>query len=470
VLTPFSPPPGLISDDTTFSGAGWVDGNNVRFRMGRPQTIGGYAIAINGLPSVVRNIIKAGSNGSLKMGAASKLFSDGNNVSPTPSAGADSWSLQMWGSVLLANPTGGKLYEQSGLSAATVVTEAPAQMTVMLVTPQRQVMALGTNEVLSGVYNPLCIRLSDLEDYSSLGSWTPTSTNNSDEIILDAGGSIKGAAIVGEYVAVFTEDPLYLGQFIGDPQQAFRFDRVADGCGLLNPNTVTTLNGVVYFIGQDMQLRAWQPGSPPQAVPCPILRDVTENALSDFSKVIMGPNTRFSEIWVFYPDSRDGTGDNSRYFAYCAGESAAAQRPVWFRGQLARTAIYDSGLESDGSPSFVLAAGTDILYHEYDVGQIQHASSLTSADQYLDNSQRRLMVRSFIPDFEYQSGDVALTVYCRDRPQSMAVTKGPYTIGTTATKKDFRASGKIVSVKFSGNSVRYRLGKPCFDTVPLGER
>src|SRR5687768_16705859 len=45
-LTPFSPPPGLNSDDTTFSAEGrWADASNVRFYNGKPQVIGGSTTA-----------------------------------------------------------------------------------------------------------------------------------------------------------------------------------------------------------------------------------------------------------------------------------------------------------------------------------------------------------------------------------------------------------------------------------------
>jgi hypothetical protein len=103
---------------------------------------------------------------------------------------------------------------------------------------------------------------------------------------------------------------------------------------------------------------------------------------------------------------------------------------------------------------------------------------ITSADQYLDNSGRRLMLRSFVLDFEDLEGSATtLTVYVRARPQSTAVTKGPYGLTSSATKKDFRVSGKIFSVKFSGSGysgsndlTHMRLGKPLFDAVPMGER
>ncbi len=40
---PLELPPGLNGDDTTLAGAGrWADGSNVRFRLGRAETIGGW--------------------------------------------------------------------------------------------------------------------------------------------------------------------------------------------------------------------------------------------------------------------------------------------------------------------------------------------------------------------------------------------------------------------------------------------
>jgi hypothetical protein len=65
----------------------------------------------------------------------------------------------------------------------------------MLVTPQRQVLAFGCNEKLSGNFDALFVRGSDLEDYAD---WTTTSTNNAFEHI-DGPGSIVTARMVGNY-------------------------------------------------------------------------------------------------------------------------------------------------------------------------------------------------------------------------------------------------------------------------------
>jgi hypothetical protein len=66
-----------------------------------------------------------------------------------------------------------------------------------------------------------------------------------------------------------------------------------------------------------------------------------------------------------------------------------------------------------------------------------------------------------------------VSLYVRDYPVGSSTTKGPFSFTTTVTaKKDFRASGKIVAIKFqsTGGDVNWRLGKPLFDIVPMGER
>jgi hypothetical protein len=131
--------------------------------------------------------------------------------------------------------------------------------------------------------------------------------------------------------------------------------------------------------------------------------------------------------------------------------------------------MFDAGITASGS-SCVMGDGLGNIYrHELDT--IAPASChITSADQYLDNGQRRILARSFTPDFEYQSGDVDLTLFVRDRPQSAALTKGPFTIPPGTTRKGCRASGKLMAMKLSGTAVQFRLGKPLFDVVTLGER
>jgi hypothetical protein len=465
LTVPLVPPPGIVGDDTAFAtGGGWVDGNNVRFVGGRPESLGGYSGSAVTNDSLVA-IYRLPGDGHVYYAAPQRLFRDVTNVSPAvlPSA-VNSWSLQAWGStILLANPTGGKLYKQTGTSAATVVTQGPSQITVMIVTQQRQVLALGCNEEISGAFNGLCIRGSDLEDYTN---WTTSSTNNAFEHILGANAPIKAAATTGAYIAVWTSTELFIGQFIGDPGQAYRFDKVADVPGPVNPAAVATFEGVTYWIDTFCQLWAWSPGSLPAIIPCPILKDFRDNLKSGAdAQLKVGAHLRFGEVWILYADQRDVEGP-SRYLVYSIPESQAAQRPVWFRGQLARSALY-----TDPANNNFYLGGVDgtIYIHDTD-GSPYLNCFITFGDLYLNNGKQRAMITRFTPDFKIQTGDVALTLYMRDRPASSATAKGPYMIATTDTKKDFRASGMIAAGMFSAFAGRFRLGKPLFDTVPLGER
>ena len=502
---PFSPPPGINSDDTTFAAEGrWADANHVRFWNGKPQVIGGWSVLSGGtLIGQCRNIFPFNRNGVVNVayGTSNRLLVGISVSAPgdrTPAGiplGIAAWSLAPWGATLLASPQNGKLYAQSGTSTATHVTQAPSQITSMLVTPQRQVLAFGCNEELSGTFNSLCIRGSDLEDYTD---WTTSSTNNAFEHILDGPGSIVTARMVGNYLAVWTDAGLYLGQYLGDPRQTYRFELVDENCGIIGPNAVTVFNQTAYWMATDLRLRRWIPGALPEPIPCPISRDFAYHMHSPMrTKTFVCAITRYGEIWIFYPDTRELTNEPSRYIAYSISESMAAQRPVWFRGKMDRTAMADAGIMFSALNMFessVLAAKSkggivsDLLVHEFSMFAGEEPGQridwyLYGADQYLDESRRRLMVRGVVPDFEDQTGLIHMTISVRDQPQAPAIDKGPYDLvgpqggdgwPTTPTrKKDFRASGKIISVRLAQAEDVYsymRLGKLVFDALPTGER
>jgi hypothetical protein len=471
-------PPGIVSDNTTFSDTGqWSDGNNVRFRLGKPETIGGWSL-LRAFGANIAEMLSFRFDGSfytayagdtkLYVGAALAAPAD-CTPSPAPSS-TPNWSLAAFGETLLAAPRLGSLYElpEADTPPATKVTQAPAQIVRMLVTPQRQVLAFGCNEEVSTTFNSLCIRGSDLETYTD---WTTTSTNNAFETILDGGGQILDAALVGTNVAVLTSNGLYQGLYIGDPGQAYRFDRVDAAAGVFFTGCCVSHGGRLYWFGTDMNFYRWSPGALPEMITCPIIKDCIDN-LAGFPT--MGVLPAYDEIWLLYSDTRDGVSGfvRSRYIAFSISESALAQRLVWFRGQLARNSI-----SRPGDLGFLLGGRAVLMgdnagnVYKHDVSTSGPTTSfIQSADQYINSGRTRVMVRGVAPDFEQQSGDVSLTLYTKDRPQSTAVTKGPYTLTAGAAKKDFRASGMIVSMKLSASAKSWRLGKPVFDCVTTGGR
>jgi hypothetical protein len=491
-LVSLAPVPGLNSDDTTFSAAGqYTDGSNVRFFEGKPQVIEGWSLISTGPISggcTGIGAVRAGGAYCFLYGMVNKLYVNAGFSPPvtdiTPIGfigGFVSWVFDGFGSVALAAPSGGTIYKYTGSGVATEVTQAPDQIIDMLVTAERQVLAFGCNEEVSTAFNGLCIRGSDLEDYTD---WTTTSANNAFEHILEGSGSIVAARRVGSYVAVWTEGRLYLGQFIGDPGQTYRFDIVDSIAGPTSRDAVCVVDGTAYWMGRDLNLHAWSPGALPVPVPCPIGIDLRTNydpGASVFDRMAAIPV--YNEIWFFYADSRDNATSATRYVAYSIAESARAQRPVWFRGSMPRTAICVSPIINliDQFPLTFLAANDLLIFKQGDVTGLAYdingnassiSPSLTIGGIYLDNGQRRSMVTRIIPDFSGQIGSISVTAYMRDGPQSTAVTKGPYTLAVGAVKKDFRVSGMIGEFKFSSTAslCAFRFGKPCIDVVAMGER
>jgi hypothetical protein len=486
-------PAGLNSDDTTFGAKGrWADGSNVRFRNGRPETIGRIVrILGSGATTAVPNvnalfaylkstttipyIIGGGSSALYSSSGSATGFTD---ITPAALTNASYWTFDTWGDTLLAAPGGGGLYTTDGGTTAAIVATAPASIMYMMATSQRQVLALGCNEEVSTTFNPMCIRGSDLEDYTN---WTTSPTNNAFEHILEGEGKIIAGRRIGAYIAVWTNAALYLGQFIGDPSQTYRFDLVSGGCGLVGHGAAEVLNGVAYWMSPDHRFYRWTPGELPQQIPCPIGLELQTSISASTSRT--DTLTRavrlasFGEIWWFYPDTRDSSA--RRYVAFNTVDG------TWFRGVLDRRAVfhgdflYNPAATSGVRPwrPFISADSSGAIYsHEVETfggngdGVAAVDCYLQSADQYLNSGQTRVMVSRAIPDFEAQTGDVSLTLFMRDRPQSTAVTKGPYTLTATTTKKDFRASGMIMAAKLSSTGQQWRLGKPVFDMVPMGGR
>ena len=495
--------PGLVSDETTHSTPGrWADGNNVRFRDGRPEVIGGWAkyhaTLLTGVCRSSLGWIDALGVVNIALGTHSNLhvIKDGSLADITPAgldtgeidtiefdggygsggygmggygvgeieAAARTWSLANWGESLMASPAGGGIYwwQNDPGTVAAIVSNAPTSVDRMTVAPTRQVAAMGCAEETSGVYNPMCIRISEIEDATD---WTTAPDNNVSENILPGGGRIIDGRPYGDGLIVWTDNALFVGTFIGASDQAWRFDRIAVGCGLIGPQAAVVVNQTAYWMTADMQFFAYQFGGVPTVIPCPIRREISENIDSgQTAKIVAASIGEFQEVWWFYPDTRDGD-ENSRYVAVSTADGA------WFRGDVARTAFMDSGPLL--YPLGVSYAGQSYL-HEY--GDDADGAALTwhieSALQYLGEGERNLLVRGVWPDFEAQTGSVSLTLKHRAYPQGSDVAKGPHALAAGREKKDFMAQGRLFAIKLSGSEAGtfMRLGRPSFDAVPAGER
>ncbi len=373
------------------------------------------------------------------------------------------WASGAWGQQLVANPRGGTVYvwENDAAVRAKPLDNAPARVTHMLVAPQDQVFALGCNEEVSGRFNPVCVRHSGVRKNTD---WKTEAGATAREYILPGGGRIVAGRVIGSYLLIWTNHSLFLGTFVGSLQQVWRFDRVAEKCGLIGPNAVVVVNQAAYWLGADRQFYRYVLGGGVEPIPCPI-RDALSNNLtpSQADKVVASSNSRFSEIRFDYPDQRDGT-ENSRYVAF----SLVGQG--WYRGRMARTAFVDAGPAPD--PIGVTPTGA-VYWHERGASADGQALawSVETADQYL-SEERTALVLGLWPDFKDQIGPVHVTVISRLKPQASETVKGPFGMAVGDDKLDLRCSGRLFRLRFAGESgpTFARLGEISVEVAHAGNR
>lgn len=505
---PILPPPGLYADDTKFKNPNrCVAADGVRWDRGSPQPVGGWSKYFGDqLSGICRNVLAwadlAGSI-NIALGTSTKLYVwlNGALVDITPSglaAGAENgaggpgwgagtwgegtwggasitdyfprtWSLDNWGENLMASPRMGGLYiwDNNTSNDATAISTAPDNISAMLVTAERQVLCLGCNEEVSTNFNPLAIRGSDIEDNTN---FTTTATNNAFEHILEGGGSrIVTGKRFGSYVAVWTDKGVHLGQFLGNPDQTYRFDAVAANCGLIGPNAVEIVNQTAYWITPDYQFYAWQLGGVPVLLPCPI-RDQFKDAVStgQYEKIAATTIGQYGEVWWFYPHKDDGL-ECSRAVFVNVTPLANGQAPIWSEMILARSACVDSA--PTAHPIFVSPDG---YVYSHEDGQTADGGTLSASFTIelptLDEGGRFALIKGIEPDLKDQVGAVSVSFSLRKYAQGTAREYGPYALAPNAIRKHFMLQGRSGEITFSWNSspAAGRMGKPVLIIEPTG--
>lgn len=381
------------------------------------------------------------------------------------------WSFGAWGQNLLGSPRGGTIYAWTNATGtpAAPLANAPQQVSYMLVAPNSggyQVFALGCNQEADGIFNPMCIRHSSVRINTE---WNTSTSTTAREYTLVGGGRIVAGAMVGPYMLVWTSDSLFVGEFVGDLNQPWSFTRVGQHCGLIGPNAKAVMGQTAYWISPDLQVHSYSLGGEPEIVPCQVREDFAENlAPSQADKIVGSTNAKYSEVRWDYPDARDGMGlENSRYIAVViAGPDAGA----WSRGVMARTAFSDAG-----PGQYPIGVTVDGHIYQHEKGNTADGGAFSwfieTADAYLDENYT-MDANGVWPDIFHQQGPVYVEVSSRFFPQDTETSTGALAMGVGTQKVDFRQSGRLFRVKFSGNSgpTYARLGKFDFDVVRGGLR
>lgn len=490
-LIPLNIPAGQYRNGTEYQSQGrWRDANLIRWHEGALRPVGGWrqrgSVDLDG---VTRTMIAwEDNNGDRRVafGTYNKLYAmtSSNTVSeitpvgftagrqdstsftgysgnvygsglyglPSEDTGtillATTWSLENWGEYLLANTADdGKIYQWqlNASTPAAVLSNAPINCSGMMVTEERFVFAFGAGG------NPRKVAWSDREDNNT---WTPAATNEAGDIEIQTNGTIlKGLRTRGQSL-ILTDQDAHTATYSGPPF-VYGFERVGTSCGLIAANAAASIDEGVVWMGQ----RSFfiYAGGSVRDLPCEVADYVFSDMNNDQrSKVHAVVNSRFNEIWWFYPSASGIECDS--YVAFDYAEN------IWTTGTIDRTAGVDLGVFRQ--PFWIAADG--ILYEQeigFDYGgQSPFAETGPIA---LGVGENVMAVRGMIPD-ENTLGDVNATFKTRFYPTDTERDYGPYSM---ANPTSLRFTGRQIRMRVTGNtSSDWRVGIMRLDAVAGGRR
>jgi len=192
-------------------------------------------------------------------------------------------------------------------------------------------------------------------------------------------------------------------------------------------------------------------------LPCDVSDFVFNNInLDQRSKVHAVHNSKFGEIWWFYPSNAGIENDSYVTFNY--------RENHWNIGTLARLSGTDAGVFT--LPLMVDEAGE---VNEHEVGFDYDGATLfaESGPIQIGNGDNIMSVRQVVPD-EQTLGEAVVSFKTRLYPTGTESTFGPY---TAANPTSVRFSGRQVNMKVTGNTLAdWRIGTMRLDAVPAGKR
>jgi hypothetical protein len=372
---------------------------------------------------------------------------------PRPDTGtvtqATTWSMDTWGEYLIAcSNADGKIYEwQLGFTTPTLaaaIANAPVNNKAVLVTAERIMFALGAGG------NPRKVQWCDQENNTL---WTPAGDNLAGDYELATPGTLLAGKRVKGVNLLFTDVDVHAASYVGAPF-VYGVEKAGSGCGLISAQSVAAIDTAAIWMSR---AGFWIYDGYVKPLPSDVSDYVFGNMnFNQASKVYAVHNSKFGEIWWYYPSS--GSNENDSYVTFNYRENH------WNIGTLARTAGTDSGV-------FVnpLMVSTDGFIYEHEVGFAYDSASLyaESGPVQLGNGDNIMSVRQVVPD-EQTLGEAVVSFKTRNYPTGTQSTFGPY---TAANPTSVRFSGRQVNMRVTGNTLAdWRVGVMRLEAVASGKR
>jgi hypothetical protein len=383
------------------------------------------------------------------------------------------WSLDLWGTDIMAVPSDGPLMywttSANIVSRAIIVTAAPSvNQIVRIASEARHVLLYGTHDV-SGSYSPLLIRWCSQEDFTD---WTPTATNTAGDYPLPSRGSeVRAVSRVNDKTAILTDNDLFIQSYIGG-NDVFGFTAAGERCGVIGRNAAIEYGGALYWMSTSGQFFKYDGRLQPLG--CTVLRYVYDN-LDEFNldKIYAGTNATFDEVIWFYPSINSPDGENDRYVIYNTRENH------WSIGTMNRTAWEDIG--TFNYPLATATSASNLYYQERGYTDNGNTLAANLEGAYFDQEagDNILFVNKFVPDFSNlsdntpYSGTLQISLRARKYPGSPVITKGPFNITGTTQKTSLRLRGRELSLQIQSSTssdLPWRMGQFRMAIEPDGKR
>lgn len=351
---------------------------------------------------------------------------------------ADTWALDNWGEYLVGCLTSdGKLYEWQLNTAtpAAQITNAPINNKTCLVTEERFIFALGADG------NPRKVQWCDREDNTE---WTPEATNEAGDIELQTNGEIMTGVRVRGQALILTNVDAHVANYIGSPY-VYGFERVGTACGTASRIGVVATDVGAFWMGTESFFMF--NGSSVIRLPCEVQDRVFDSVnRNQLSKVFAVHDTKFGEIWWFYPSSE--TTEIDSYVAFDYNEQH------WTVGSINRTCGVPRGVFEH--PYWVSKDG---VIYEHERLNLPHGDAVPFAETApfnLGSGDQLAKAVNLIGDEDF-AGQVNVSFKAKFHPNDIEYSYGPYTL-----------NGGITSIRFTGRQIRMRVEATGNDDFRVG--
>ncbi len=367
------------------------------------------------------------------------------------------WSVLNDGARLYASPHAGSIYKwDSGDARATVLTNAPTEVTAMFMTQAGGLAALGANG------NPLDVAISDADDKTV---WTPDLANGAYSDTVKGGNRLVGGLQVRDGIdSLWTDTDKVALIHQPDSDLVYRIEKQGSGIGLVGPNAAIEHGGRAWWMGyNDFYMDAGAPR------PIPNSADINNYVFGGVNNPQVN-RRQLRKVFAFKSEANSEVGwlvpsVDSDELDRCVMVNTADYS--WTVRTFDRTARLDSqelGYEIATSPDgrlYIEETGT------LDDG-IRTDGYIVLAAFDVNEGSDIIEVLALIPDFDDQDGPVEISLLSRERPQQgQMIEDGPVLAMPGQGQVDIRASGRQIAVKLKG---RFRLGRLRIGIKKLGKR